>query len=319
MNNKTSSRTACRGLKKVMTGAAMAGFLVLAGQPASVQASTVTVHHAGKQIELPATPQKTVVLDLALLDVLHTLNVPVAGVPRGRYAGSLESYGHDKVVKTGSMFEPDADAIRALQPDLIIAGRRSTKAFDSISGIAPSVNLAFDQQNLVDSVVQTTRLIAEIYNRQDIADPALETLQESVRRLRDKTAHAGTGLLVFTTSGKMISQGPQSRFGVLFNDFGVQPAMTEFPEGRGVELTAEQLHRLNPDWVYVIDRDAGLDRHDTPAQQLLEEAGIDQTTAGQKGRVVYLDPYNWYMLDGAGLTAMQENVDQLLDALTKGL
>src|SRR5699024_9473865 len=123
------------------------------------------------------------------------------------------------------------------------------------------------------------------------------------------TAKAGTGLLVFTTSGKIISQGPDSRFGVLFNDFGVQPAMTEFPDGRGVALTSELLQSVNPDWIYVLDRDAGLDRHDTPAQQMLDQVNAEQTSAGKHGRIVHLNPYNWYMLDGAGLDALQENVN----------
>src|SRR5699024_7071185 len=102
----------------------------------------------------------------------------------------------------------------------------------------------------------------------------LDRMAAAASKLRAKTASAGTGWSVFTTSGKMISQGPESRFGVLFNGFGVQPAMTDFPEGKGVGLTAELLQEVNPDWIYVIDRDASLGRTETPAQQLLEAAQV---------------------------------------------
>lgn len=292
-----------------------AATLVSAVTMVAAQASTVSITHANGQTDVPSNPQKTVVLDLALLDIMHALDVPVAAVSSGRFSGTLAQYGDESVPKVGSMFEPDVEAIRAVDPDLIIAGRRSTKAYSTVADIAPAINLAFDQQNLVESVMETTRTLASLYGREDVAERLLEKLDASVTELQQKTAQAGKGLLVFTTGGKLISQGPESRFGVLFTGFGVQPAMTDFPEGKGVVLTAESLQELNPDWIYVIDRDAGLGRDGTPAQQLLEKAQVMQTTAGKNGQIVYMDATNWYMLDGAGLAAMQENVDQLLLAL----
>lgn len=310
MNNKRVFQPLMHQLKTVAVATVMCAATAM-----TAQASTVSVTHASGQTDVPSNPQKTVVLDLPLLDVMHALDIPVTAVSTGRFSGALAPYGEDSVPKVGSMFEPDADAIRALDPDLIIVGRRSTKAYSTVADIAPTINLAFDQQNLVESVKDTTQTLASLYGKQDVADPLLEKLDASVKELQEKTASAGKGLLVFTTSGKLISQGPESRFGVLFNGFGVQPAMTEFPEGKGVPLTAETLQELNPDWIYVIDRDASLGRDETPAQQLLDDAQVKQTTAGKTGQIIHLDPFNWYMLDGAGLTAMQENVDQLLQAL----
>src|SRR5690606_23469832 len=112
--------------------------------------------------------------------------------------------------------------------------------------------------------------------KQDVAEPLLAQLDASVKKLQKKTAQAGKGLLVITSGGKAGVQGPDSRFGVLFNDYGVQPAITDFPEGKGVPLTAELLQSVNPDWIYVLDRDAGLGRSETPAEQLLADAGVGQ-------------------------------------------
>lgn len=299
-----------------------AGQVAAAGQRSTLnpvataaEPTTQLVQHNAGQTEVSSPPATTAVLDLALLDVFHSLGIPVAAVPTGRYDGALAVFANDSVLKVGSMFEPDLDALRALNPDLIVAGRRSTKAFDSVAQVAPAVNLAFDQQNLVESVVQTTRTVAQLYGKQALADEKITTLKESVERLRQTASGAGTGLLVFTTSGKVIAQSPASRFGVLFNDFGVQSAITEFPEGRGVALTPELLQSAQPDWLYVLDRDASLGRDETPAQELLAQIGADQTPAGKNGRIVYLNPYNWYLLDAAGLGALQDNVNQLLEAL----
>lgn len=293
---------------------ALATTLVTAATAVAAHAGTMSVAHADAQIEVPSNPKKTVVVDLPLLDIMGALDIPVAAVSSGRFEGTVAQYGDDSIPKVGSMFEPDLDAIRAIDPDLIISGRRGTKAFHAVAEVAPAINLAFDPQNLLESVMETTRTLAAIYGKQDEAEPLLNRLAESVKELQGHTAQAGKGLLVFTSGGNMISQGPDSRFGVLFNDYGVQPAMTDFPEGKGVPLTAELLKNLNPDWIYVLDRDASLGRTETPAKQLLAEAGVEQTKAGQSGQIVYLDPFNWYMLDGAGLSSMQQNVDQLLQA-----
>jgi iron complex transport system substrate-binding protein len=312
VKNKRVLRTFIQNFRIIV-----AATLVSAATAVAAQASTVSIAHAGGQTDVPSKPQRTVVLDLALLDVMNALEIPVAAVPEGRFSDALAHYRQDSVTKVGSMFEPDLDKIRALGPDLIIAGRRSTKAYPAVAGIAPAINLAFDQRNLVDSVMQTTRTLASLYGKQDVAKPLLERLDTSVKKLQRKAAKAGKGLLVFTTGGKLISQGPDSRFGVLFNGFGIQPAMTDFPDGKGVVLTAESLQVLDPDWIYVIDRDASLGRNDSSAKQMLDDAQVEKTAAGKNNRVVYLDPYNWYMLDGAGLNSLQENVDSLLTALER--
>lgn len=53
------------------------------------------------------------------------------------------------------------------------------------------------------------------------------------------------------------------------------------------------------------------------ARELLDVAPVHGATAWQRGQVVYLDPANWYLLGGAGLGAMQDNVRPLARAFGK--
>ncbi len=296
----------------------LAASLVSASSLAWAQADVVQIKHVDGETMVGLNPQKAVVLDLAVLDIVHALGGPVAAVPKANFPAHLAVYDQDRYAKVGTLFKPDLAAIKAMSPDLIIVGRRSTPAYADLAKIGPTLNLAFDQQNLVESVAHTTRTLASLYNKQDQAEPLLQRLEASVKQLNQQTAKAGKGLLVFTTGGKLISQGPDSRFGVLFKGYGVRPAMTDFPDGgKGVPLTPDLLHSLNPDWIYVIDRDAGLGREGVAAGELLKNAQVERTTAGKKQQIVYLDPTNWYVLDGAGLMTMQANVDQLLLALDR--
>lgn len=66
----------------------------------------------------------------------------------------------------------------------------------------------------------------------------------------------------------------------------------------------------------MIDRDAAIGREGTSAQRMLDNDLIRPTKAWKQQRVVYLNGYNWYLLGSAGLSAMQQNVDDIARALS---
>ena len=281
----------------------------------SVSDSQIT---APSRLQLEAAPSQVVVQGLALLDVFDQLGIPVAGVPAARFPQHLSKYADDAYVKTGTLFEPDAAVLTELKPDLIVLGRRAVKTQEAMSYIAPTIDLSFDQQNLIQSTNEIVSDLATLYDRSQVAQPLLAQLNDSVQQLQALTAEAGPSVVLLTTQGKLIAQGPESRYAVLFKDYGIQPTPElAFPEGKGVTLSAEQLAEINPQWIYVIDRDAGVQREGAvPAQELLKEAALQHVPAIVEQRVVYLEPTNWYLLDGAGLSTLQANIDQITQALS---
>ena len=65
----------------------LAGLLALgAALPAAARDSIpmLTVQHARGQAQVPAAPRRVVVYDLASLDTMQALGLPVAGVPRAQ-------------------------------------------------------------------------------------------------------------------------------------------------------------------------------------------------------------------------------------------
>ena len=92
-------------------------------------AGAVTVTDAQGTRELPDRPKTVVVFDLAALDTLDALGVEVKGVPDWAMTGDLEKYRGDAYAKVGSLFEPDFEAVAALEPGLIVIGSRSQKHF----------------------------------------------------------------------------------------------------------------------------------------------------------------------------------------------
>lgn len=280
-------------------------------------AADITIRHPQGETKLAETPKKVVTFDLAALDTMDALGVPVAGVPKALMPDYLQKYVTGPVPKVGTLFEPDYEAIAELQPDLIIVTARSASKFKELSAIAPTVDMSVDGNDFLKQSEANIRTLAKVFNKESEANRLIEKLNSSTAELKQKTKNAGKGLLVLTTGGKMSTYGPGSRFGVLFSDYGMTPAdATIKADNHGQPISYEYILEKNPDWLFVIDRDASIGNKGEAASKLLDNDIVRRTTAWQKGHVVYLDGLSLYVV-GGGLTALQNTVDQLNTALAK--
>jgi iron complex transport system substrate-binding protein len=280
-------------------------------------AQDIKVQHARGETTLRAKPAKVLAFDLAALDILDALGVEVAGVPNAQFPPQFAKYGAGSYEKIGTLFEPNYEAVNAAEPDLIIVGGRSSAKYTELGKIAPTIDLATDPKDYVASVARNTRTLAQIFGKEARADALLAKLDASMAELRQTTAGAGKGLLVLTTGGKMSAYGPGSRFGVLHTGFGVVPAVENLATtNHGQAISPEFILETDPDWLFVIDRDAVVGRAGGAAKRVLENDLVAQTKAWKKGQVVYLDPVNWYLV-GGGVSSLQASVDQLAAAFRK--
>ncbi|AYD65221.1 siderophore ABC transporter substrate-binding protein [Achromobacter sp. B7] len=279
--------------------------------------ATVPVKHARGQTSVPANPTKTIVMDMAVLDTLDALDVEVAGVPTAaKLPPQLAQYAEPRYLKVGSLFEPNYEVIHAAQPQVIIVAGRSAPKYDELSKLAPTIDLTVDPRDLVGSVTRNTETLAAIYGKQAQARQKLDALRASISALQGQAATAGTALVILTTGGKMSAYGPGSRFGVIHDAFGLKPAAKGLNvSNHGQAISFEFIAETNPDWLFVIDRDAAIGREGVSAQRMLDNDLVRATAAWKNKRVVYLNGFNWYLLGSAGLTAMQQNVDDIAAAL----
>lgn len=276
---------------------------------------TVTVETATGPRTVPHDPQTIVVYDLASLDTLDALGVEVDAAPTAPYPDYLSKYAGDDVEKVGSLFEADLEAVAALGPDLIITGGRSASQTEALSDIAPTIDMTVDQDDFLDSALGRARALGAIFDREAAVDDRIARLTRSIAAVKSRAAGQGKGLIVLTTGNRMSAFGPGSRFGILHGAFGLAPADTGLDtSNHGEAISFEYIARTNPDWLFVIDRDAAIGQGSAAA--MLENELVENTTAWKNGHVVHLDPATWY-LSSAGLTALQRNVDQLSDAFKK--
>lgn len=293
--------------------AVMLGLGTLIANPAS--AADISVETARGTVTVPRDPAKVAVFDLASLDTLHALEVPVAGVPGSNIPPSLETYKADRYAKIGTLFEPDYEAINALKPDLIIIGGRSAAKHDELARLAPVIDLTTDGRNFAGSVERNALALGRIFGKETEVKARLATLETSAAALRATGEGIGKVLIVLTTGGKISAYGPGSRFGEIHGRFGLVAADTDLKVNtHGQVISYEYILEKNPDWLFVIDRDAAIGQNGQLAEQLLDNALVHGTTAWKKRQIVYLDPVKMYLTSG-GLAAEQGIVDDLAAAL----
>ncbi|NNC05824.1 siderophore ABC transporter substrate-binding protein [Corallococcus exiguus] len=276
-----------------------------------------TIAHAQGNTVVAEHPKQVVVFDLAALDTLDALGVDVQGVAGEYFPGQLAKYADaKKYPRYGTLFEPDYEALHAARPDLVITGGRSSARYTKLAAMVPTIDQTTDDTHFLDTVVGNTQRLATVFGKEEQARTLVETLNQSIATLKGTTASRGKGLIVLTSGGRMSAYGPGSRFGVLHDTFGIPPAAPSLKASlHGEAVGSEFILETNPDWLFVIDRDAAIGEGGG-AQRLLDNELVHQTTAWKQGQVVYLEPANTYLI-GGGIQSMRRLMEQISDVYAK--
>ena len=279
----------------------------------------VVVTHAQGETTVPVNPEVVFSFDITSIDTLTELGVEVDGMPE--LVGGGQQYMSDNTQIIGSLFEPDYELINAEQPDLIIIAGRSAEAYDDLGKIAPTIDLTNSGAGFVEDLHTNTMILAEIFGKQAEAQEALASIDERVAALQEQTASMGTGLVIMTTGGNVVALAAENatagRGSLIYKTLGVEPPIDDIDAAtHGEPISFEFLLEHDPDWLFVIDRDAATGESEAqPAEQVLDNELVHETTAWQNDQVVYLNSFDWYIITGGGLASTQRMLTELESAI----
>jgi iron complex transport system substrate-binding protein len=283
-----------------------------AGGDASTE---ITVAHAQGETTVPVDPETVVVFDVGVLSTLDSLGVDVAGVPDAVFPEVLAQYGEDEYPKVGSLFEPDYEAVNALEPDLIIVAGRSAAAYPELAEIAPTVDLTVDNGDFVASFEQRVTSLAEIFGAEEEVADRLAALDERIGEVQEAAQNAGNALFVMTSASELSAYGPGTRFGFVYNELGLTAADDELTAAdHGDAISFEYLAETDPDLLFVLDRDAAIGESGTAAEQVLDNELVHGTKAWSNDDVHYLDSTVWYIAPN-GLPSVESMVEEIAAAV----
>lgn len=267
-----------------------------AGEP-----KEVTIEHFSGTDTVPVKPETVVVMDTGILITLHELGIEVDGfgslgtpVPE-EYRDIVEN---PDLTPVGTAFEPDYEAINALEPDLIIVATRSSATYPEMSKIAPTVDLTFDTDvDFMTAFRKRHEQIGQIFGVEDEVEKALAEIEAEVERVKGRTADAGEALILLTSGNEVSAYGPGSRFGIVHDVLGFAAAdeNLEREATHGEVVSFEYIREVSPDVLFVIDRSATIGEEGTLAEQLLDNELVRDTPAWKNGKVVYVDGFSWYI------------------------
>ncbi|TXR53660.1 siderophore ABC transporter substrate-binding protein [Reinekea thalattae] len=251
-------------------------------------------------------------LSLASLDTLQALEIPVHGLVKRYALNYLSSYQTEQYQDVGTFFEPNIEAIAALEPDLIIIGPRSANHKQQLSKISTVLDASVWGGDFLTQFHQSSLQIADHFNKRPEAQDILDRIDGKISTLRQLASQQGNGLLVVVRGGQLYKFDQSSRFGWFYDELGIPSAIDDSKGTEHGELISfEWLVQVNPDWLFVLDRDAGIGLPVGNAVSLFDNELVDQLSATKNNQLVYLDGYVWGTV-GYGLSAVERSVDQLL-------
>lgn len=269
-----------------------------------------------EEVTLDKKPEKVVVFDNGFLDTLDALGVEVTAVVQGSMPSYLSKFEDSKYENAGTLFEPDYEKLSSIQPDIIFISGRAAAAYAELSKIAPTVYVGVDNKNFLESFKANVELAGKIFDKEQEAADAFAAYQAKVDEVKAATgASEEKALVVLGSEGALSAYGSGSRFGVVHDVFGAKQADDKIEAStHGMEASFEYVLDVNPDILFVVDRDAVVNENgESGTKGAIENEIVSGTNAVKNGKVFYLDPETWY-LSGGGLQSETSKAEDVLKA-----
>ena len=232
----------------------------------------------------------------------------------------LQDYVTDENIENlGTIKEADMEAVMACEPDVIFIGGRLSSSYDTLSEIAPVAYLSTDTEiGVVESVRKNASTIAAMFGLEDQVDELMADFDERIETLA-AFAEGKTAIVGMCTSGSFNVLGNDGRCSMIGREIGFENVGVDAnadTSTHGNEASFEYVVEKNPDYIFVMDRDAAIGTDGAQlAQDIMENELVQGTDAYKNGQLVYLEhPAVWYTAEG-GVQALDLMLQDLENTL----
>ncbi len=224
-------------------------------EPAEGETRTVT-DAAGNELEIPAAPQRVVVLSERDMDGALALGFPVVGVVNGRGAQTPPAYLQPLLgdaVSVGAFSEPSAEAILNLNPDLILVGglfpalEEMLPSFREIAPVYITFNSGDDWRTAFQGTADALNMAAEAEAWLADFDARATTLAEAL------PAGAEVSIVRFNPDGPVI-MAPASFASTITTALGLARPGSHMGiegQGHGDTVSLEAITTIDADHIFV--------------------------------------------------------------------
>ena len=315
-SNTPSSETAA-------TAAATSADSAAATSSAESAAGTVTVTDNYGEKTVPTPPKRVVALDNRTFELLDAWGVKPVAAARALVPTTIPGISDDdSIVDIGNHREPNLEAIVAADPDVIVSGQRFQQYDEDIQKLVPdAVLLDFEPREDEDfdkELIRQTLELGEVFGKQAEAEELVGDFTKAVQRARDAYNPDQTVMATIVSGGEIgyVAPGKGRVWGPLFDLIGFTPALEvadASDDHQGDDISVEAIAAANPNWLLVLDRDAGTksDEGSPEALSVISDSAALKNVDAVKENHIYIAPKDTYTNES--IITYTEILNQLAD------
>ena len=268
------------------------------------ETKTVEITDIYGTVTVPVNPKVVVSLDNRTFETLEDWGIELAAVPKGVMSADSSYVLDETVLDVGNHREPNLEIIASVNPDLVIVGQRFASYYDEIVALVPNavvINLNFDVseeaatpgENLVNGLINSTLALGKIFDKNVEAEQLVADFEKAISDAKSAYNGTDTIMTVVVSGGNIGFSAPRSGrvWGPMYEIFGWTPSLdldNATSDHQGDEISVEAIAQSNPDWIFVLDRDAATSGDSVPAQDVIDNApALQNVTAVTEGNIIY--------------------------------
>ncbi len=258
------------------------------------------------EVEVPLRPKKVVALDNRTFETLWDWGIDLVAVPKDVMPGDSPYVKDENVLNIGNHREPNLEIIAAVEPDLVIIGQRFGSYYEDIKELVPNtpvIDLNFDLskdpnragESLVEGLKNSSLALGKIFDKNSEAEELVKRFDEAIEGVRSAYNGKDTVMSLVVSGGDIGFSAPKTGrvWGPMYEIFNWQPALevkNTSSDHQGDDISVEAIAQSNPDWIFVLDRDAAISSSDDllPARDVIDNSpALKNTKAIRKKNIVY--------------------------------
>ena len=257
-------------------------------------------------IMVPVNPKRVVALDNRTFETLSDWGIELAAAPKGVMPSDSPYVSDENVLDIGSHSDPNLEIIASVDPELVIVGQRFAKYYDEIKELVPNatvIDLNFDVsseastpgENLVNGLKNSTKTLGKIFNKISEAETLIAEFDQAISDSKSAYNSTDTIISVVVSGGEIGFSAPRYGrvWGPMYDIFEWVSALEvsgSSSDHMGDDISVEAIAQSNPDWLFVLDRDAAVSSttESVPAMDVINNSpALKNTTAITKNQIIF--------------------------------
>lgn len=266
---------------------------------------TVEITDIHGTVTVPVNPKRVVSLDNRTFETLSDWGIKLVAAPKDVMPDDSPYVADEAVQNIGNHREPDLEMIAAADPDLVIVGQRFASFYDDIKAIVPNaavidLNLDVSEEaatpgeNLVNGLKSATFALGRIFDKNAEAETLAADFDKAIADVSAAYNGTDTIMSVVVSGGNIGYSAPGSGrvWGPMYEIFEWVPALSidsTTSDHQGDDISVEAIAQSNPDWLFVLDRDADASDADSlPAADVINNSpALQNITAITEEHIIY--------------------------------